>query len=73
MLSWNNLTVPYVTDEGDVIMAPRGSKNFPKLLSIVREGGEDEERVAVRVVSVDSAEGRGICSVYGIEVGGREG
>lgn len=68
MRSWDHLTVPYVTDDGDVIMAPRGSKNHPALLSI-REVGEMFE---VSVVSEDSAEGRGICSIYGVEVGRRE-
>lgn len=65
MKSWDSLTVPYVTEDGDIIMGPRGSKGFPALLNI-RENGEGFE---VGVVSEDSAEGRGIQSVYGIEVG----
>lgn len=65
MRSWDHLTVPFVTEEGDVVMAPRGSKNYPKLLSIREVGG----RLEAGVVGVDSAEGRGVCSVFGVEVG----
>lgn len=63
MCFWSSLTIPYIADEGDIIMAPQGSKNFPALLSI-REVGD---RFETAVVSQESAAGRAVNSIYGME------
>lgn len=60
--------LPYLTDNGDIAMAPRGSRKFSALLSIRQYG----DRYVGTVVSTDSAEGRSLNSRYGMDVGSRD-
>lgn len=63
MWVWANLTIPYLTADGDIIMAPRGSNGFPTVLNIRQKG----DRYEANVVSQDSAEDRAVRSIYGME------
>ena len=66
MWAWARITIPYITENGDIVMARRGSKDFPTVLSVRRIGG----RYEASVVRQDSAEGRAVNSLYGMEVRG---
>lgn len=57
--------VPYLTRDGDVIVAHRGSTRYPALLSIWERGG----RYDIAVVGTDSAEAMAMREVYGMVVG----
>lgn len=63
MWIWANLTIPYLTADGDIIMAPRGSNGFPTVLDIRQKG----DRYEANVVSQDSAEDRAVRSIYGMD------
>lgn len=54
--------MPYVAENGDVVLEARGCDRYPALLSIREKGG----RYVANVVRQDSAEGLGLQSIYGM-------
>ena len=60
--------LPYLTDKGDIVMAPRDSKKFSAFLSIRHYG----HRYVGTVVGTDSAEYLSLNSHYGMTVGSRD-
>lgn len=56
------MLIPWITGDGDIVMATREKKNYPALLSVrEKEGGYE-----AKVVRHDSAEGMGVRSLYGM-------
>ena len=58
-------SMPYVAENGDIILGPRGRNRYPALLNIREKGG----RYVPNVVRQDSAEGLGLQSIYGMSYG----
>ena len=67
MRAWDGSTITYVTEDGNVVMAPCGSEGVPDVLS-VRDVGDG---CVARVVRRGSAEGRAVGSIYGFEISGK--
>ena len=55
-------SMPYVAENGDIDLGLRGRDQYPALLSIREKGG----RYVAHVVRQDSAEGKGLQSIYGM-------
>lgn len=54
--------MPYVAENGDIVLEARGRDRYPALLSIREKGG----RYVANVVRQDSAEGLGLQTIYGM-------